>query len=125
MPKKTASSSLQLYLESLLPLTTSRDQIPAFVALFVPLDLTPEESKMFIDDLSEDSKASRQQWEGLVQDIQSIAAGDRTSKIEETESKDGQTGRAVFFFDHPGSGLEAIDREVGFVKVGGVWRAEA
>ncbi len=112
---QTDSSTLQQKLDQLSTLANSNNR-EQFVAQFVPLDLTQEEMKGFLDDLTISPEAEGQ-WNHLKAEINALARGIGVTKIE-----GDQTSQAIFFFEHPT--LKGCDREVGFSCVNGEWRAE-
>jgi GNAT superfamily N-acetyltransferase len=115
---QTSSTSLQAKLDQLVRLGSSNDRA-GFVSQFVPLDLSPEDSRAYLDDLTVHPEAQGQ-WTNLYAEIAAIASGIGVNKIE----GDQQT-RAVFFFEHPL--LPGCDREVSFVRSNNgelEWRAE-
>ena len=97
---QTTSSSLQAKLDQLTNLGLADDR-SAFVAQFVPLDVSPADAQGYLE----------------VAEIAAIRCGRGVDRIE-----GDQVNRAVFYFKHPL--LEACDREVGFVCNAGEWRAE-
>ena len=112
---QTTSSSLQSKLDQLTTLGLANDR-KAFVSQFVPLELTPADASGYLEDLTTAPEAEGQ-WRNLVSEIAAIRCGRAVDRIE-----GDQVSRAVFYFKHPL--LEACDREVGFVCIGGEWRAE-
>ena len=112
---QTDSSTLQQKLDQLSTLANSNNR-EQFVAQFVPLDLTQDEMKGFLEDLTTSPEAEGQ-WNHLKEEINALARGIGVSKIE-----GDQTSRAIFFFQHPI--LKGCDREVAFCYVNGEWRAE-
>ncbi len=113
---QTTSSSLQHKLDQLtqLAMTNNRQE---FVSQFVPLDLTPPETAGYLDDLTTAAEADGQ-WNNLIAEIATIAAGRGVDKIE-----GDQVSNAVFYFQHPL--YKGCDQEVAFVRNNGEWRAEA
>ena len=113
---QTTSSSLQAKLDQLTNLGLADDR-SAFVAQFVPLDVSPADAQGYLEDLTIAPEAEGQ-WRNLVAEIAAIRCGRGVDRIE-----GDQVNRAVvFYFKHPL--LEACDREVGFVCNAGEWRAE-
>jgi hypothetical protein len=114
---QTSSDSLQAKLDLLTSLALANDRA-GFVSQFVPLDLTPQDTQGYLQDLTTAPEAEGQ-WANLASEIAVLAAGKGVTKIE----GDQQT-RAVFFFEHPL--LPGCDREVTFVCAPGSneWRAE-
>ena len=112
---QTDSPSLQQKLNQLATLANANDRAQ-FVAQFVPLDLTEDDMKGFLDDLTIAPEAEGQ-WNNLKVEIIALARGQGVTRIE-----GDQTTRAIFFFEHPT--LKGCDREVSFLCTGGEWRAE-
>ena len=113
---KTSNNALQLYLDSLVVLIGDGNQDKkTFVDAFVPLDIGPEDIAAFVADLSEPES---DQWTNLISEVQVIASGENTQKIE--TAKDEK--KVIFFFEHPILG--GCDREVAFIFEEGEWRAE-
>ena len=112
MPAKTTNAALQQKLDELAAFASSGDR-KAFVEAFVPLDCSPEDTANYLSVLTGDDD----EWAALSAEIQAIADGGTTDKIEGDQEQ-----RAIFFFPHPT--LERCDREVVFVCVEGEWRAE-
>lgn len=112
---QTSSSSLQSKLDQLTNLGLANDR-SEFVSQFVPLDISPADAQGYLEDLTTAPEAEGQ-WRNLVAEIAAIRCGRGVDRIE-----GDQVNRAVFYFKHPL--LEACDREVGFVCIGGEWRAE-
>lgn len=112
---QTTSSSLQAKLDQLTKFGLENDR-SAFVAQFVPLDVSPADAQGYLEDLTIAPEAEGQ-WRNLVAEIAAIRCGRGVDRIE-----GDQVNRAVFYFKHPL--LEACDREVGFVCNAGEWRAE-
>eukprot|EP01083_Nonionella_stella_P045239 121585_1 len=112
---QTSSSSLQAKLDQLTSFAVANDR-KGFVENFVPLELTPEDTQGYLEDLTTADEADGQ-WRNLISEIAAIAAGKGVNNIE-----GDQVTNAVFFFEHPL--LEQCDREVSFVCTNGEWRAE-
>ena len=112
MPAKTTSAALQQKLDELAAFASSGDR-KAFVEAFVPLDCSADDTANYLSVLTGDDA----EWAALASEIQAIADGATTEKIEGDQKK-----RAIFFFPHPT--LARCDREVVFVCVEGEWRAE-
>ena len=112
---QTTSSSLQAKLDQLTQLGMANDRA-GFVSQFVPLDLSAGDAAAYLQDLTTAPEADGQ-WTNLIAEIAAIRCGRGVDRIE-----GDQITRAVFHFEHPL--LAKCDREVGFVCVGGEWRAE-
>ena len=112
---QTTSSSLQAKLDTLTNLGLANDRA-GFVSQFVPLDLSASDAAGYLQDLTTAPEAEGQ-WTNLIAEIAAIRCGKGVDRIE-----GDQVTRAVFYFNHPL--LEACDREVSFVCIGGEWRAE-
>jgi len=112
---QTTSSSLQAKLDQLTHLAAADDRA-GFVSQFVPLDLSAADAAAYLQDLTTAPEAEGQ-WTNLIAEIAAIRCGRGVDRIE-----GDQVARAVFHFEHPL--LPKCDREVGFVCVGGEWRAE-
>jgi len=112
---QTTSSSLQAKLDQLTNLGLANDRA-GFVSQFVPLDLPTSDAAGYLQDLTTAPEAEGQ-WTNLISEIAAIRCGKGVDRIE-----GDQVTRAVFYFKHPL--LEACDREVSFVCIGGEWRAE-
>ena len=118
---KTKSKSLQQKLDKL-ALLASQNKIHEFVTNFVPLDLTPEETQAFKDDLVTEDQIEEEElssWDNLKLELQVIASGRGVTKIDEMEDGGNQV---VFSFQHPV--YSGCDREVVFICNNGEWRAE-
>ena len=119
---KTSIPSLQAYLDEL-HLLAEKNDVPAFVAAFVPLDLSSSDAKGFEDDLLRNGEEGEGQWRNLRAEVMAIAKGEGVEKIEgQEEAARAAAEPVVFFFVHPL--LVDCDREVGFTCVDGKWRAE-
>lgn len=112
---QTTSQSLQAKLNQLTELGLANDRA-GFVRNFVPLDLSPDDTSAYLQDLLTGPEAEGQ-WRNLVAEIAAIRSGKGVDRIE-----GDQVNRATFFFSHPL--LEQCDREVSFVCVNGEWRAD-
>ena len=112
---QTSSSSLQSKLDQLTRLALANDRAN-FVANFVPLDLSKEDTRGYLEDLTNAPEADGQ-WTNLVAEIAAIAQGKGVNKIEGDE-----VTNATFYFEHPI--LKGCDREVTFICSDGEWRAE-
>lgn len=114
---QTSSESLQAKLDQLTAFARANDRA-GFVSQFVPMDLSPQDTQGYLEDLTAAPEAEGQ-WANLASEIAAIASGKGVAKIE----GDQQT-RAVFFFEHPL--LPGCDREVTFVRdpASKEWRAE-
>mmetsp|Transcript_2032 Transcript_2032/g.2720 ORF Transcript_2032/g.2720 Transcript_2032/m.2720 type:complete len:156 (-) Transcript_2032:15-482(-) len=112
---QTTSTSLQRKLDLLSQFAMDNDR-ERFVKNFVPLDLSPNDSAAYLEDLTTGEEAESQ-WSNLIAEILTIAAGKGVTKIEGDE-----VTRAVFYFQHPI--FKECDREVTFICVSGEWRAE-
>ncbi len=108
----TTNAKLQEKLNQLAELGAANDK-EAFVRAFVPMDLTEDELKDYLDRL----KTEDTEWEHLKLEIQAIATGRGVKRIAGDQVK-----AAVFHFQHPT--LQQCDREVGFDCVNGEWRAQ-
>eukprot|EP00568_Trieres_chinensis_P006822 CAMPEP_0183299634 /NCGR_PEP_ID=MMETSP0160_2-20130417/6319_1 /TAXON_ID=2839 ORGANISM="Odontella Sinensis, Strain Grunow 1884" /NCGR_SAMPLE_ID=MMETSP0160_2 /ASSEMBLY_ACC=CAM_ASM_000250 /LENGTH=112 /DNA_ID=CAMNT_0025461915 /DNA_START=45 /DNA_END=383 /DNA_ORIENTATION=- len=108
----TSNAKLQEKLDQLVALATAGDK-DAFVRAFVPLDLTEDELKGYLDLLKTDDS----EWENLKAEIQAIAEGRGVQRIA-----GDQVQHAVFHFVHPM--MAQCDREVGFDCVNDEWRAQ-
>lgn len=113
---QTSSPSLQAKLNQLTELGLTHNDRAGFVRLFVPLDLSEEDTAAYLQDLTTAPEAEGQ-WTNLIAEIAAIRSGKGVDRIEGDQVK-----RAAFYFKHPL--LEKCDREVSFVCVGGEWRAE-
>ena len=114
-PLLTRSATLSAKLDELVCLAAGGDRA-AFVAAFVPLDLSAEDAAGYLGDLTTAPEAEGQ-WTNLVAEMGAISAGLGVTRIE-----GDQATTACFFFAHPL--LPGCDREVAFRCVGGEWRAE-
>jgi len=115
--KQTRVPGLQAKLDALAALGAA-DDVDAFVAAFVPLDLTADEAAGYAGSL----KAAPSEWAELVGEVTALARGDGVTAIEGEE--DG-AGPVTFFFLPPGAGHDSnVDRAVVFTCDGGDWRAE-
>ena len=116
-PLRTTNPHLQAKLDLLADLAAKGDRA-GFVQVFVPLDLTPDETAGYLHDLSEGTEESEHQWAFLAAEIAAIAAGTGVEQI-----KGDQASEATFYFPHPL--MEGCDREVVFVCTGNnEWRAQ-
>lgn len=112
---QTTSQSLQAKLNQLTELGLANDRA-GFVRNFVPLDLSPQDTAGYLQELITAPEAEGQ-WRNLVAEIAAIRSGKGVDRID-----GDQETRATFFFSHPI--LEQCDREVSFVCVNGEWRAD-
>lgn len=115
---QTTSQSLQNKLNQLTELGLANDRA-SFVQEFVPLDLSPQDTQAYLEDLTIHPEAEGQ-WKNLIAEIAAMRSGKGVDRIE-----GDQLTRAHFFFQHPL--LEKCDREVSFVcngVNGGEWRAD-
>ena len=86
---QTDSPSLQQKLDQLTALANANNR-SEFVSQFVPLDLTQEDTKGFLDDLTIAPEAEGQ-WNHLVEEIRALAKGKGVTKIE-----GDQKSKAIF-----------------------------
>ena len=113
---QTKSASLQAKLDQLTTLGLANDR-KTFVEQFVPLDLSPDDTAAYLQDLTTAEEAEGQ-WTNLISEIAAIRCGKGVNKIE-----GDQITRAVFYFNHPL--FEQMEREVAFIcSDGQEWRAE-
>ena len=113
---QTKSASLQAKLDQLTTLGLANDR-KTFVEQFVPLDLSPDDTAAYLQDLTTAEEAEGQ-WTNLISEIAAIRCGKGVNKIE-----GDQITRAVFYFNHPL--FEKMEREVAFICTDGQeWRAE-
>jgi len=100
---QTTSPGLQRKLDLLSQFAIENDR-ERFVKNFVPLDLSPNDTAAYLEDLTTGAEAESQ-WSNLIAEILTIAAGKGVTKIE-----GDQVSRAVFCFQHPI--FKECDREV-------------
>ena len=110
---RTVNPELQKRLDLLAELSR-RGDIRGFVRVFVPHDLTQDDTDYFAGELEGDET----RWQQLAQEVQLIADGSKVLKIV-----GDQTTRAEFRYLMPNQAL-AIQREVVFYCENGDWRAE-
>jgi|TARA_B110000977_G_scaffold201228_1_gene294862 hypothetical protein len=110
---KTTNVSLQARLTLLATLGANGD-IDGFVKVFVPHDLTQEDTTYFAGELKEDAT----RWKQLVEELSLIANGSRVTKIV-----GDQVSKAEFRYFMPNQEL-SIHREVMFTCENGDWRAD-
>ena len=112
---QTTSQSLQAKLDQLTKLGMENNRRD-FVHQFVPLDLSPQDTNAYLQDLTTAPEAEGQ-WRNLIAEIAAIRCGKGVDRIE-----GDQVTNAIFYFEHPL--LAKCDREVAFSCKGGEWRAE-
>lgn len=112
---QTTSQSLQAKLDQLTKLGMENNRRD-FVHQFVPLDLSPQDTNAYLQDLTTAPEAEGQ-WRNLIAEIAAIRCGKGVDRIE-----GDQVTSAIFYFEHPL--LAKCDREVAFSCKGGEWRAE-
>ena len=110
---KTTNAQLQQRL-TLLAELGARGDVDGFVRVFVPHDLTQEDTEYFAGELKEDAT----RWKQLVEELTLIADGSKVTKIV-----GDQVTKAEFRYFMPNQQL-SIQREVVFTCENGDWRAE-
>ena len=110
---KTTNAQLQQRL-TLLAELGARGDVDGFVRVFVPHDLTQEDTEYFAGELKEDAT----RWKQLVEELTLIADGSKVTKIV-----GDQVTKAEFRYFMPSQQLN-IQREVVFTCENGDWRAE-
>lgn len=110
---RTTNPQLQMRLDLLSELG-KRNDIRGFVRVFVPHDLTQEDTNYFAGELEGDET----RWKQLVEEVTLIADGSRVTKIV-----GDQMTKAEFRYFMPNQSLN-IHREVVFICENGDWRAE-
>ena len=110
---KTTNAQLQQRL-TLLAELGARGDVDGFVRVFVPHDLTQDDTEYFAGELKEDAT----RWKQLVEELTLIADGSKVTKIV-----GDQVTKAEFRYFMPNQQL-SIQREVVFTCENGDWRAE-
>ena len=110
---RTSNPQLQARLDLLVEFAR-RGDIRSFVRVFVPHDLTQEDTDYFASELEGDQP----RWEQLAAEVMLIAEGSRVNTIV-----GDQVTRAEFRYYMPNQSLN-IHREVVFICENGDWRAE-
>jgi SAM-dependent methyltransferase len=123
--KKTRFPALQQQLDEWVVLLSAVDgasadarqaAVTAFTALFVPLDLDPDDFEHFSSGLAGDAA-----WfASLAAEVRTCASGEGVTELSEEEDRESVFG----FKGLQEGGSDNIFREVVFVCVGGQWRAE-